>query len=76
MLTEGGNVFKTADGEPATTRITQMDVAPTISWLEQLTGMRLRDKMLGSTGKAPTSGDLDLEVDASKVDKAHFKEML
>ena len=76
MLTEGGNVFKTADGESATTRITQMDVAPTISWLEQLTGMRLRDKMLGSTGKAPTSGDLDLEVDASKVDKAQFKAML
>lgn len=75
-LFEGGNEFKTPDGEPATQRINQTDVKPTVAWLEQLTGLPLLDNMLGSTGVAPTSGDLDLAVDASKVDKAQFRASL
>ena len=75
-LFEGGNVFKTAEGEPATQRINQTDVKPTVAWLEQLTGLSLLDNMLGSTGVAPTSGDLDLAVDASKVDKGQFRTKL
>ncbi len=36
-LYEGGNVFKLADGQPATTRISRENVVPTVQWLEQLT---------------------------------------
>lgn len=69
LLVEGGNVFKNRDGSEATQRINQTDVKPTVAWLEQLTGLPLLDNMLGSTGKKPTSGDLDLAVDASVTTK-------
>ena len=69
-LLEGGNVFKDADGNPLTQRINQTDVPSTITWLEQLTGLEFpRERWLGSTGKAPTSGDMDLAVDASEISK-------
>jgi hypothetical protein len=68
-LTEGGNVFKNADGSEATTRIARDNVVPTVQWLEGLTGLNLVDNMLGTTGKKETSGDLDLAVDATKVTK-------
>jgi hypothetical protein len=59
-LNEGGNIFKDASNRALTQRINQTDVKPTIAWLEQLTGMDLQDATLGSTGRKPTSGDLDL----------------
>jgi hypothetical protein len=68
-ITEGGNVFKLADGSEATQRIARADVISTVQWLEQLTGLNLVDNMLGSTGYKETSGDLDLAVDASKISK-------
>jgi hypothetical protein len=68
-LTEGGNIFKDTDGNPATQRINQTDVKSTIAWLEQLTGLDLQDSTLGSTGRKPTSGDLDLAVDANQTTK-------
>jgi len=71
-INEGGNVFKDAQGTPLTQRINLADVKPTVKYLESLTGSPLLDNMLGSTGKKPTSGDLDLAVDASK----HTKEEL
>jgi hypothetical protein len=76
QLNEGGNIFKDAEGKPATQRINQTDVKPTISWLEQLTGLPLADNMLGSTGLKPTSGDLDLAVDPSKISKDQLVNML
>lgn len=69
FLKEGGNVFKDANGELLTGRINQSDVAPTVKWLETITGLSLQDAMLGTTGKSPTSGDLDLGVDESKITK-------
>ena len=69
MLKEGGNIFKGAEGELLTGRINQADVAPTVKWLEGITGLSLQDNMLGTTGKAPTSGDLDLGVDEKKISK-------
>ena len=69
ILTEGGNVFKLADGTPATTRIARDDVVPTVQWLEGITGLSLVDNMLGTTGRKETSGDLDLAVDADKISK-------
>ena len=68
-ITEGGNVFKLADGSEATQRINRADVVPTVQWLEGLTGLNLVDNMLGSTGYKETSGDLDLAVDVSKISK-------
>ena len=68
-LYEGGNVFKTAEGQPATVRIARENVVPTVQWLEQLTGLNLVDNMLGSTGRKETSGDLDLGIDETKITK-------
>jgi hypothetical protein len=77
-IAEGGNVFKGAEGVPVTKRINQTDIKPTVVWLEQLTGLDLRgesdsngvpEKWLGSTGRKPDSGDLDIEIDANTVNK-------
>jgi len=78
-LLEGGNVFKDADGQLLTQRINQSDVPATVAWLEQLTGLDFTTdinqdtkkprRWLGSTGKAPTSGDLDLAVDLNDISK-------
>jgi len=82
---EGGNVFKDGDGRALTQRINQTDVAPTVMWLEMLTGLDLRgendehgfpEKWLGSTGKKPTSGDLDLEIDANQLTKEQLANRL
>jgi hypothetical protein len=69
QLHEGGNIFKDASGRALTQRINQTDVKTTIAWLEQLTGLDLQDNTLGSTGRKPTSGDLDLAVDANQTTK-------
>ena len=70
LLKEGGNVFKDADGQSLTQRINQSDVPATVQWLEQLTGLEFpRERWLGSTGKTPTSGDLDMAVDLSEISK-------
>ena len=69
IILEGGNVFKDPKGGPATERISRENVVPTVQWLEQLTGLGLQDNMLGSTGRAATSGDLDLGVDSTKISK-------
>ena len=77
QLLEGGNVFKDQEGHALTQRINQTDVKPTVAWLEQMTNLPLLDNMLGSTGRKPTSGDLDLAVDANQISKedleAHLK---
>jgi hypothetical protein len=64
-LLEGGNVFKDkASGEALTQRINQADVEPTIRFLEKITGVPHLEHALGTTGKTPTSGDLDIGVPA------------
>ena len=69
-LLEGGNVFKDADGKPLTQRINQSDVAQTVAWIEMVTGLQFpRERWIGSTGRTPTSGDLDLAVDTSDMTK-------
>jgi len=72
LLKEGGNAFKDDAGVILTKRINKADVLPTVQWLETVTGLELTDYMLGTTGKKDTSGDLDLAVDANKVDKNEF----
>jgi hypothetical protein len=76
-LLEGGNVFKTKDGEPRTQRINRADVPATIRWIEQVTGIEFpQDRWLGSTGKKSTSGDLDLAVDLNEVSKEQLAGIL
>ena len=70
ILKEGGNVFKDAQGKPLTQRIDRADVPATIAWLESVLGMEFpEDRWLGSTGRTPTSGDLDLAVDTAEASK-------
>ena len=75
-LLEGGNIFKGTDNVPTTQRINRADVGPTVKFLEKLTGLPLMDNMLGTTGKKETSGDLDLAVDASQIDKDQLVQIL
>ena len=77
ILKEGGNVFKDMNGQILTRRINQTDVAPTLAWLDMmLPGLDLQNNTLGSTGKKPTSGDLDLAVDAGQVSKEQLANRL
>ena len=76
ILNEGGNIFKNAEGEPATQRINKADVKPTLSWLEKITKLDHRGHMLGSTGVKDTSGDLDVAIDKEKVDKNELTSIL
>jgi len=68
-LLEGGNIFKDVEKNPLTKRIDRADVDPTIKWLEGILDISLIDNKLGTTGKKPTSGDLDLAVDESEHSK-------
>jgi hypothetical protein len=69
-LLEGGNVFKDKQGQPLTQRINQADVPATIAYIEKILGIEFPpERWLGSTGRKPTSGDLDLAVDLSEVNK-------
>ena len=67
-----GNVFKDDAGSVLTKRINKADVMPTIQWLETVTGLELTDHLLGTTGKAESSGDLDIAIDANEVNKNDF----
>ena len=76
-LLEGGHVFKTKTGESRTQRINRQDIPATIDWIEQVTGIEFpQDRWLGSTGKKPTSGDLDLAVDLNEVSKEQLAGLL
>lgn len=70
------NVFKDSSGQPATQRIIQADVEPTVKYLEGITGLPLVTNMLGTTGKKPTSGDLDLAVDDKTTSKGELEQKL
>lgn len=70
ILNEGGNVFKDKQGKPLTQRINQADVPATVRFIERVTGIKFpQDRWLGSTGRVPTSGDLDMAVNANQVTK-------
>lgn len=69
LIAEGGNIFKDKDGQITTRDIDKVDVAPTLNWLEKLTRLPIRGNTIGSVGKKPTSGDIDIAVDAELVGK-------
>jgi hypothetical protein len=78
-LLEGGNVFKDDQGQVLTQRIAQADIMPTVQWLEGITGIDFTTdkdpidgqpaRWLGSTGRKESSGDLDLQIDGTKITK-------
>lgn len=81
LLLEGGNVFKASNWskenpEMLTTRIQKENVPATINFLEKLTGMKLKNAMMGSTGIAPSSGDIDLAIDMNNVSKDSLVQLL
>ena len=77
MLTESGNVFKDQEKKPLTKRIDRADVDPTLKWLESiLVGFDLMNNKLGSTGKKPTSGDLDIAIDSNVHSKEEIIQIL
>jgi hypothetical protein len=78
LLKEGGNVFKGADKQVLTRRITRDEIPGTIAYLEKVSGLDFtmdKDeagvpiKWLGTTGRKTDSGDLDLSVDENEIDK-------
>lgn len=87
LLSEGGHIFVGANGQPLTRRIKQQEIAPTVEWLETITGLDLHGKnspqdglpmhWLGSTGrKADGNGDLDLLVHETQVSKEQLIQTL
>ena len=72
----GGNVFKTPDGKTLTKAINQDQIEPTLEWLEGLTDLPLVDNQIGSTGQKPTSGDIDVAVDSTKIEKEQLANVL
>ena len=70
IISEGGNVFKGPNKEPLTQRINREDVPATIKWIESVTKLLFpEERWLGTTGRKSSSGDLDLAVDESQIDK-------
>ena len=70
ILKEGGNIFKDPEtGNPLTQRVSRRDMDSSLDWVEKLTGLQHKDMKLGSTGIRSSSGDIDVAVDSSKVDK-------
>lgn len=77
ILSEGGNIFKTAAGQPLTQRINRDDVPSTIQWIESVTNITFPQKTwLGTTGKKSSSGDLDLAVDETLTTKEDLIKVL
>ena len=86
-----GNIFKDANNRSLTQRILQTDVGPTVTWLEQLTGLDLHGELNPDTAdeKYPqgypekwlgTTGKKessgDLDLDASDTTKDRLSERL
>ena len=65
IITEGGNVFK----NNPTVRINLENIMPTVSFLSGILGIDLSKNLLGSTGKRPSSGDLDIGIPETKMSK-------
>lgn len=76
VLTEGGEVFKTADGRPKTQRIALRQIPGTLKWLAKISGLPTTNMTLGSVGKKTSSGDLDIAVDQNSITKDQLVDIL
>lgn len=53
----------------APSRIHNADIIPTIKYFSEISGIPVRDlHKVGTTGKTPSSGDIDLVIDSNKYD--------
>lgn len=58
-----------APSTPGNTRVHNADIPTTIKYFSTISGIPVRDlHKVGTTGKTPSSGDIDLALDASKYD--------
>lgn len=65
IVKEGGNQLKDA----GVTRVKREDIPATVQLVSQISGIPVEDlHPLGSVGKTPDSGDIDLGVDLNKYD--------
>lgn len=69
QINEGGELFSTR-------RIVKDEIGPTVKALEARLKMPLADWVLGSAGTVPTSGDIDIAIDATKISKAQLTALL
>lgn len=74
VVNEGGNIFKAQGWTDEnkvmlTDRINKDEVRPTVNFLQKLTDLDIADNLLGSTGKAATSGDIDIAIDKHSISK-------
>lgn len=69
LIREGGNIFKDAQGAIVTRSISRDEIPATLTWLERVTKLPIRGNTIGSTGKKPISGDIDIAVDAELTSK-------
>lgn len=67
----GGKIWSTE-----TRRVTKQEALDTIAWLEILIDRPLKNNMLGSTGLAEASGDIDLGVEFHNISKVELREKL
>ena len=68
LLEMGGKALKAQD----LTRIDKKYIASTVALVAKIAGIQRHDlHLLGSTGKNPTSGDIDIGVDSSKYQPEH-----
>lgn len=67
LLKEGGNIFQ------GTRRIKKEEIFATLEKLQDVFKIPFVDNRLGSTGKAPDSGDIDVVVDSNLISKEEFK---
>lgn len=68
-LHEGGQVFKTPEGDARASRINQAHVPETLDFLASVAGVPTHDHVLGSLGKKASSGDIDIAVDETQTTK-------
>lgn len=76
ILKEGGNVFKDEAGELKTRKVTKAEVISTVKELEKILELSLLDNMLGSTGVALESGDIDLVIDENEISKDELRDRI
>jgi hypothetical protein len=68
LLKEGGNIFQ------GTRRIKKEEIFATLKQLEKIFNIPFLSNTLGSTGRSPDSGDIDVAMDSSLISKEEFKE--
>jgi hypothetical protein len=76
MINEGGQVFRSATGDPLTQRIEKHQIPKTLEWLATVAKVPTASMILGSVGKKQSSGDIDIAVDQTQTSKTELEARL